>query len=46
MLALGLHFKLSMENKTRDRIYGPVDPEERIDVSMLGDQNPKFRYLT
>ncbi|KAH9206553.1 major facilitator superfamily domain-containing protein [Leptodontidium sp. 2 PMI_412] len=46
MLALGLHFKLSMENKKRDRIYGPVDPEERIDVSMLGDQNPKFRYLT
>ena len=46
ILALGLHFKLSAENKKRDRIHGPVDPEEHIDVSALGDQNPKFRYLT
>ncbi|KAF4629374.1 hypothetical protein G7Y89_g8770 [Cudoniella acicularis] len=46
LLSLGLHFKLDMENKRRDRVFGPVDSEENIDVSNLGDQNPKFRYLT
>ncbi|PMD36045.1 MFS general substrate transporter [Hyaloscypha variabilis F] len=46
LLALALHFKLEHENQKRDRENGPVDPDEHIDVSALGDQHPKFRYLT
>ncbi len=46
VLSLGLHFKLSYENKKKDELYGPVDPNEQIDVSDNGDKHPKFRYLT
>ena len=46
LLSLGLHFKLEMENKKRDRVHGVVDPDKHIDVSKLGDKHPKFRYLT
>ncbi|KIJ22400.1 hypothetical protein M422DRAFT_197193, partial [Sphaerobolus stellatus SS14] len=33
------------ENKRRDRIYGRVDPNERVDTRELADQAPNFRYL-
>ena len=46
ILALRLHLKLSAENEKRDERFGFVDPEEHLDVSVLGDQHPKFRYLT
>ncbi|CZR58203.1 probable permease of the major facilitator superfamily [Phialocephala subalpina] len=46
ILALGLHFMLERENKRRDALHGPIDSEEQIDVSNLGDAHPKFRYLT
>lgn len=46
VLALGLHFKLEHENKKRDRLYGKVDENVRIDVTDGGDNNHAFRYLT
>ncbi|KAJ5085032.1 hypothetical protein N7532_009803 [Penicillium argentinense] len=33
LLALGLHLKLTMENKRRDREYGEVDEHDRVDVT-------------
>ncbi|KAJ6004594.1 hypothetical protein N7540_012963 [Penicillium herquei] len=46
ILALGLHLSLALENKRRDRMYGVVGAEDRIDVTDGGDQNKNFRYLT
>ena len=46
ILAIGLHVKLTMENKRRDREYGEVDENTRIDVTEGGDKNPHFRFLT
>ncbi|KAJ5184262.1 hypothetical protein N7492_001878 [Penicillium capsulatum] len=46
ILALGLHLTLSRENARRDRVYGLVRPEERVDVTDGGDMHPSFRYLT
>lgn len=46
ILALGLHVTLTMENRRRDRVYGEVSEEQRVDVTDGGDQNPHFRYLT
>lgn len=46
ILALGLHFKLEAENRSRDREYGPVDEDVQVDVTQGGDQNRNFRYLT
>lgn len=45
VLALGLRISLALENKRRDRIHGPVDENERVDVTEGGDSHPKFRYL-
>lgn len=45
VLALGMHISLTVENKRRDRIYGPVSEEDRVDVTKGGD-HPNFRYLT
>ncbi|KAK3081963.1 hypothetical protein LTS18_010121 [Coniosporium uncinatum] len=45
-LALGLHFKLEHENKKRDRLYGKADENARIDVTLGGDKEANFRYLT
>jgi hypothetical protein len=46
VLALFMHFALDRENKRRDRVYGPVDPNAEIDVSEQGDNNLQFRYMT
>lgn len=46
ILALGLHVSLTIENRRRDRVYGEVSEEQRVDVTDGGDQNPHFRYLT
>lgn len=46
VLAIGLHFKLAQENKKRDRLYGPVDENTRVDVTSGGDSNTSFRYFT
>ncbi|KAL4965540.1 putative MFS transporter [Aspergillus stella-maris] len=45
VMAGGLYLKLSYENKKRDRMYGPVTDDVRIDVTEDGDANPRFRYL-
>ncbi|KAL4761192.1 putative MFS transporter [Aspergillus foveolatus] len=45
LMAGGLYLKLSYENKIRDRLYGPVTDDVRIDVTAEGDANPRFRYL-
>lgn len=46
ILAIGLHISLALENRRRDREYGPVDDQEQVDVTEGGDNNPKFRYST
>ncbi|KAF9895074.1 hypothetical protein FE257_004703 [Aspergillus nanangensis] len=46
VLALGLYVKLRHENRRRDRLYGKVDPNMRVDVTEDGDQHRQFRYLT
>ncbi|KAF4344069.1 retrograde regulation protein [Fusarium beomiforme] len=46
VLSLGLHFMLVRENRRRDRENGPVEDHEQIDVTMIGDNHPKFRYFT
>lgn len=46
VLAMGLTFKLTLENRRRDRVYGLVSVDERVDVTDGGDNHPKFRYLT
>ncbi|KAL4936012.1 hypothetical protein BDV06DRAFT_233794 [Aspergillus oleicola] len=45
VMAGGLYLKLSDENRKRDRMYGPVTDDIRIDVTEDGDANPRFRYL-
>lgn len=45
VFALGLYAKLVHENKVRDRLYGSVDENVRVDVTGDGDNNPQFRYL-
>lgn len=44
-MAGGLYLKLNYENKKRDRLYGPVTDDIRVDVTKDGDANPQFRYL-
>lgn len=46
VLALGLHFKLEHENRRRDRLFGRVEADARVDVTMGGDKSRGFRYLT
>lgn len=46
ILAMGLHFALERENAKRDREQGPVDQNETVDVTELGDKHQSFRYLT
>ncbi|KAK0663327.1 putative transporter [Lasiodiplodia hormozganensis] len=46
VLALGLHFKLEHENRRRDRLYGRVEADARVDVTVGGDKSRGFRYLT
>ncbi|CAI7609853.1 unnamed protein product [Penicillium palitans] len=46
VLAMGLSVKLTLENRRRDRVYGVVGVDERVDVTDAGDNHPKFRYLT
>lgn len=46
VLAMGLHVSLRIENRRRDSLYGIVDPDDRVDVTEGGDDNPKFRYFT
>lgn len=43
--ALILTIYYRRENKRRDRVYGPVDPDAKIDTSELADETPSFRYL-
>ena len=48
ILSLGMHFKLASINRTKDAMYGKVvegEEEEQMDVTDLGDNHPKFRYL-
>lgn len=45
VLALGMHVSLTLENKRRDSLYGPVSEQDRVDVTEGGD-HPNFRYLT
>lgn len=46
VLALTLHFLLEAENRKRDRLYGSVDEDTQVDVTVAGDKNVSFRYLT
>ncbi|KAJ6118492.1 hypothetical protein N7471_013112 [Penicillium samsonianum] len=46
ILAMGLSVKLTLENRRRDRVYGVVGVDERVDVTDVGDNHPNFRYLT
>lgn len=46
VLSLGMHFVLEKENKRRDRKYGKPFEHERLDISSVGDDHPKYRYLT
>lgn len=46
VLSLGMHFVLEKENKLRDRKYGKPFEHERLGISSLGDDHPKYRYLT
>ncbi len=46
ILELGMHFALEKENKRRDRQFGKPFEHERLDISALGDEHPKYRYLT
>lgn len=46
ILALIMHFALVRENKRKDALYGPVDPDMEVDVSEQGDYNRNFRYFT
>jgi hypothetical protein len=46
VLALGLHITLNVENRRRDRLYGPMDEQYQVDVTDGGDRNPSFRYVT
>ncbi|KAJ6183949.1 hypothetical protein N7519_005250 [Penicillium mononematosum] len=46
ILAMGLSAKLTLENRRRDRVYGVVGVNERVDVTEAGDNHPNFRYLT
>jgi MFS family permease len=46
ILAMGLSAKLTLENRRRDRVYGVVGVNERVDVTEAGDNHPSFRYLT
>ena len=45
VLAMGLSVALIRENRRRDRVYGVVGVDERVDVTEGGDNNTKFRYL-
>jgi preprotein translocase subunit YajC len=45
-LALIMHFLLSRENRKRDKLYGPVDSNQAVDVSQQGDYARNFRYFT
>ncbi|GME39302.1 putative permease of the major facilitator superfamily [Neofusicoccum parvum] len=45
VLALGLHWALERENARRDRLYGEVADDVRVDVTNGGDSRD-FRYLT
>ncbi|OJJ61836.1 hypothetical protein ASPSYDRAFT_194815 [Aspergillus sydowii CBS 593.65] len=45
VMAGGLYLKLNYENKKRDRLYGPVTDDIRVDVTKDGDANHQFRYL-
>uniref|UniRef100_A0A0B7K4D0 Major facilitator superfamily (MFS) profile domain-containing protein n=1 Tax=Bionectria ochroleuca TaxID=29856 RepID=A0A0B7K4D0_BIOOC len=46
LLSLALHFLLDRENRRRDELYGPVDPDAEVDVTDEGDYHVQFRYLT
>ncbi|KAK7226845.1 hypothetical protein V2G26_014848 [Clonostachys chloroleuca] len=46
LLSLALHFLLDRENRRRDELYGPVDPDAEVDVTEEGDYHVQFRYLT
>ncbi|KIJ39717.1 hypothetical protein M422DRAFT_60684 [Sphaerobolus stellatus SS14] len=41
--ALSIHFR--HENKRRDRVYGRVDPNEKVDTRELADKAENFRYI-
>ena len=48
IFSLALHFRLASVNKAKDRMYGKVvegEEEEQMDVTDLGDNHPRFRYL-
>lgn len=45
VLSLALHFRLRYINSTRDKIHGPVDEHQQIDITDLGESHPSFRYL-
>lgn len=45
-LALFLHLMLEVENRKRDRLYGPASPTNEINVSVSGDAHQSFRYFT
>lgn len=46
VMALIMHFLLERENKRRDELHGPVDPDLEVDVTLEGDNHRNFRYLT
>ncbi|GJJ06990.1 hypothetical protein Clacol_001188 [Clathrus columnatus] len=44
-LAVVLSIYYRSENKRRDRLYGQVDLDAKVDTSKLADNAPAFRYL-
>ncbi|PYI02401.1 MFS general substrate transporter [Aspergillus sclerotiicarbonarius CBS 121057] len=46
VLAVVLHCTLTLENRSRDRLYGWASGEEAVDVTDAGDNDSHFRYMT
>ena len=48
ILSLALHFRLASINRAKDQMYGKIvegEEKEQMDVTDLGDNHPRFRYL-
>ncbi|KAH7907417.1 major facilitator superfamily domain-containing protein [Hygrophoropsis aurantiaca] len=45
LCGLVLSFSFRWHNRDRDRRYGEVNPDERVDTTELADKAPGFRYI-
>jgi len=44
-MAMFLYFRMRYTNKQKDKLHGPVNDTEQIDITDLGEKHPAFRYL-